>query len=243
MKKHYCCREDETPVCADPNDSASTPSHDSLETVAAALRRRLSVTSPSPQLLINMVTLLVSMTPSSLPTFFFIRKQFTQICLVLIPSTTNGDPLTLPPGSSHVLQVMGVVTQRQARCRHKPLRAVTGVSLILTLHRQQTSKYKSCEVLSTKLLPVSGDFFTGEFCLNLPSKAEVCRLTIEAVLVDEQQRRWRLGKEAGAFASLNIRLENVGGNSSVGDPQATFNDFGLPLSVQVEGVLESTIPP
>lgn len=79
--------------------------------------------------------------------------------------------------------------------------------------------------------------------MNLPSKAEVCRLTIEAVLVDEQQRRWRLGKEAGAFASLNIRLENVGGNSSVGDPQATFNDFGLPLSVQVEGVLESTIPP
>ncbi|VDK31812.1 unnamed protein product [Taenia asiatica] len=234
--------EDEIPVCADPKDSVSTPSHDTLETVVAVLRRHLSVTSPSPQLLMNMVTPLVSMTPSSLPTFFFVRKQFTQICLVLIPSTNNGDPLTLPPGASHVLQVMGVVTQRQMRCRSKPLRAVTGVSLILTLHRRQNNKCKSREVLSTKLLPVSGDFFTGEFCLNLPSKAEMCRLTIEAVLIDEQQRRWRLGKEAGAMASLNIRLENVGGNSSVGDPQATFNDFGLPLSVQVEGVLGSTIP-
>ncbi|KAL5112963.1 Integrator complex subunit 7 [Taenia crassiceps] len=87
------------------------------------------------------------------------------------------------------------------------------------------------------------DFFTGEFCLNLPSKAEVCRLTIEAVLVDEQQRRWRLGKEAGAVASQNIRLESVGGNSSVGDPQSTFNDFGVPLSAQVGGVLGATIPP
>ncbi|VDM26553.1 unnamed protein product [Hydatigera taeniaeformis] len=205
------------------------------------LRRHLSVTSPSPQLLINMVTLLVSMPPSSLPAFFFVRKQFTQICLVLIPSANNGDPLTLPPGASHVLQVMGVVTQRQMRCQHKPLRAVTAVSLILTLHRHQADKCKSREVLSTKLLPISGDFFTGEFCLNLPSKAEICRLTVEAFLIDEHRRRWRLGKEAGAVAFLNIRLENVGGSSSVGDPQATFNDFDLPLSVQVEGVLGSNI--
>ncbi|KAH9286424.1 Integrator complex subunit 7 [Echinococcus granulosus] len=233
--------EDGIPVRADPKDLVSAASHDSFETAAAVLRRHLSVASPSPQLLIHMLTLLVSMTPSSLPTFFFVRKQFTQIYLVLIPSTNNADPLTLPPGASHVLQVMGVVTQRQMKSRCKPLRAVTGVSLILTLHRQQANKCKSREVLITKLLPVSGDFFTGEFCLSLPTKTEACRITVEATLIDEQQRRWRLGKEAGAMAFLNIRLENVAGSSSVGDPQGTFDDFGLPLSVQVERILGTTI--
>ena len=231
-------RECELSPCADPKDPVATAFHDGFEAAAVILRRRIADTTPSPQLLINMATILITLIPPSLPAFFFTRKQLTQICLVLVPSANNGEYLTLPSGASHVLQVMGVVTQRRPKSHPRLLRAVTGVSLVITLHRQQSGRGVTAEVLSTKNLPIRGDFFNGEFCLNLPSRSESCQLTVEAILVDGQRKKWRLGKEAGAVTSLNIRLENMGGGSNVGDPQRTLRDFSKPLPVQTEGVIK-----
>ena len=193
--------------------------------------------APSPQLLINMATFLITLTPQSLPTFFFTRKQLTHIRLVLIPSTTNGESLTMPSGASYVFQVMGVLTQRRPKCHPKLIRSITGISLIITLHRL-TGKGAVQEVLGTKYLPISGDFFSGEFCLSLPTKTESCQLTVEAILIDDQRKRWRLGKEAGAAASMNIRLENMIGAGNVGGSQKSL-DFNKPLPVQTEGVIKT----
>nr|CDS34870.1 integrator complex subunit 7 [Hymenolepis microstoma] len=224
----------------------STQSQEGFDAKAIALRDYSTNTSLSPQLLVNMVTLLVSLPPACLPTFFFFRKQVTNIDLYVISSANNkyrsgsdnsGDTFLLPLGTSLALQIIGVVSQKRPPKHPKLLRTVNAVSLFLSLQRKSKR-----EALAKKLVPVRGDSFTAEFCLNLPTKTETCELTVEVVLVDDQRRRWRLGAEAGASKVITIKLENMAGSSNAGEPQKLIADFHSPLVAQVEDILMNPSP-
>ncbi|KAM3174854.1 hypothetical protein ACTXT7_009670 [Hymenolepis weldensis] len=236
----------ENPTSIDRTHLLSTLSHEGFDAKATALRDYSANNSLSPQLIVNMVTLLVSLPPACLPTFFFFRKQVTNIDLYVISSANNkyrsgndnsGDTFLLPLGTSLALQIMGVVSQKRPPNHPKLVRTVNAVFLILTLQRKGKK-----EALAKKLVPVRGDSFTAEFCLNLPTKTETCELTVEVVLVDDQRRRWRLGAEAGATKAINIKLENMAGSSNVGDPQKLITNFDSPLVAQVEDILMNHSP-
>uniref|UniRef100_A0A5K3F0T7 Integrator complex subunit 7 n=3 Tax=Mesocestoides corti TaxID=53468 RepID=A0A5K3F0T7_MESCO len=226
------------------SDCSVPVSQDSFESAVAILRQLVAHSPLSASLLVNLATHLVSQSPANFPSLFFTRCQSTQVRLVLLPSTNNSDTLTLSSGASLVLRVMGVVTQSQMDGQRRPLRAVTAVKLILNLQHHQGPGGNTNECLGMQLLPVRGDFFSGEFCVDLPSMVEVCRLTVEAILLDDQQRKWKLGNEGGAMASLNVRIESVGNNSakSVGDTRLVLQNFNLPLPMQVEGILTAATP-
>lgn len=235
---HFVASDWGNPACVDRRDLLSAVSREGFDATATVLRDYLSNNPLSPQLLVNMVTLLVSLPPPCLPNFFFTHKQITKIDLYIIsPANKNNSDKSenifqLPLGTSLALQVMGVVVQKRPASHSKLLRAVIGVCLILTLQRKSKR-----EVLAKKLVPIRGDSFTAEFCLNLPTKTETCELTVEVVLVDEQRRRWRLGAEAGATKTLVIKLENMAGSSNASDPHELISNFDLPLAAQMEGVL------
>ncbi|VUZ45804.1 unnamed protein product [Hymenolepis diminuta] len=236
----------ENPTSIDRTHLLSTLSHEGFDAKATALRDYSTNNSLSPQLIVNMVTLLISLPPACLPAFFFFRKQVTNIDLYVISSANNkyrsgndnsGDTFLLPLGTSLALQIMGVVSQKRPPNHPKLVRTVNAVSLILTLQRKDKR-----EALAKKLVPVRGDSFTAEFCLNLPTKTETCELTVEVVLVDDQRRRWRLGAEAGATKTINIKLENMAGSSNVGDSQKLIANFDSPLVTQVEDILMNHSP-
>ncbi|KAM7540643.1 hypothetical protein Aperf_G00000033701 [Anoplocephala perfoliata] len=231
------------PACIDKKNLFSTSSHEGFEATPTVLRDYLTNNPLSPQLLVNMVTLLVSLPPPCLPTFFFTRKQVTKIDLYIISpanendSNNSGNTFQLPLGTSLALEVMGIVEQKRPVSNSKLLRAVVGVCLIITLQRKNKR-----EILARKLVSIREDSFAAEFCLNLPTKAETCQLTVEVILVDEQRRRWRLGDEAGATKTLIIKLENMAGSSNVGDPHKLISDFDVPLAAQMEDVLMKSLP-
>lgn len=199
-----------------------------------------------------MVALLVSLPPACLPNYFFFRKQVTKIDLYVISPANSkrragesgggnrekdDNLLLLPLGTSLALQVMGVVSQKRPDKDPKLIRSVTSVWLILTLQRKGNN-----EPIAKKLVPVRGGSFTAEFCLNLPAIVEMCELSVEVVLVDDQRRKWRLGAEAGAMKTLSVKMENMAGSSNVGDPQKFLENFDTPLSTQIEDVLMSSSP-
>ncbi len=130
---------------------------------------------------------------------------------------------------------MGVMSQRQLTAARREggrlLRAITAVELVLSV---ANGSDKKC----VKVLPVRGDFFTGEFCVNLGTGVAggLHRLTVEAILLEgEGGRRWRLGAEGGAKASLTVRLEGgMKGDTAV---TTTAPDFSQPLPIEVASVM------
>lgn len=159
-------------------------------------------------------------------------------------------------GTSLVLRVMGVVSQRKLATTITAagapttaasgggglMRTVTKVQLILSVDDGGGGE-------TIKTLPLTGDYFSGEFCVNLTPKGNSSRaLKLEAVLLEEGQgkRRWRLGSEGGAVAALNVRVEEQGGRvvPATGSPTAggagdadLADDFSQPIPTQIERVL------